>query len=244
MSRNRIIVLTCIFLAACLCQSTHGQDGIGDVLSGSLIKPEVGVFVWYKLTDNSTESTYYLRQAVVEKEKVKRKTGYWVETQLLPEQGIPILYRMLLTGPANDPNHVHRILVQGNTGVMDEVDVSVMVDEKPETLAQEDLGEASVETVQGTLTCRHVRLLGEEPMELWLNDTVRPTGIVKAESARGTLLLQRFGTGGPDAAAQAAPQKEPVASSGDNVTTIEQDEPETSRGGVKRNFNKNLRRKR
>ena len=224
-----------------LCMESTAQSSIGGVLSGSLIKPEVGVFAWYELTDTSTQSKYYLRQAVTGKEKIKRKTGYWVETQLLPEQGIPLLYRMLLTGPANDPANVHRILWQKNTGTMDEIDVKDMVDQKPEALPQEDLGEVELETFQGTMKCRHIRLKSEDDLELWLNDAVRPTGIVQAKSSRGMLVLQRFGAGGPDGAPQATPTEDETEQP--QIDETSRSDGTESRSGVKRNFNNKRRTK-
>ncbi len=88
------------------------QGIVGDVFSGKLIKPEVGVYAWYDLKDNATNQKFLLRQAVVGEEKVGLKKGYWVETQVIPEIGIPSIYKMLLTGPANDNKNVQKIIVK------------------------------------------------------------------------------------------------------------------------------------
>ena len=80
-----------------------GQELLGDVFSGKLINPEVGVWASYELTDKSNGAKYFMRQAIVGSEQVKKKDGFWVETEVRPMQGFPTVYKMLITGPASDP---------------------------------------------------------------------------------------------------------------------------------------------
>ncbi len=189
-----LVVFACPVLA---------QSALGDLLSGRLVAPEKGVWAWYELLDKATGQKFYLRQAVVDEEKVKRKAGYWVETQIQPEAGFGTVYKMLLTGPATDPKNIQRLIVQDGANLPEEipVDTKGADGDTYEEGAQELVGTETITTPQGELECQ--RFVIEEPegtTELWVNETVRPLGLVKMISPEGELTLQRFGKDGADAA--------------------------------------------
>ena len=175
------------------------QEILGDVFAGKLINPEPGVWAWYQLTDRETGDKFFLRQAIVGVEKVKKKDGYWVETELVPQEGFASIFKMLLTGPASDPKNVHQLILKEGTN-------------PPESVPVPEQGYTGSEGVRTLVGAEKVKLENGEEVDaqhykvgaagaeadVWLNDTVRPLGIVKMSSAEGELVLQRSGVGGKD----------------------------------------------
>ena len=179
-----------------------------DISAGKLINPEVGVYSWYELQDKSTDTKLYLRQAIVGAERVKRKDGFWVETEIIPQVGFPAVYKMLLTGPANDPQNIHHVIVKEGEEPPEQMPLDPNAAAPPEVPEErQSVGMTQVTTAQGVLEAEHVIITrGQQQVEVWLNDTVRPLGIVKFITPEGQLLLQRFGKGGPDADSRITPQ--------------------------------------
>ncbi len=196
---RRFFAVVLILVLAAPVASAQGV--LSDVLAGKLVKPEPGVFAWYDLVDAATGRAFAMRLAVVGEEKVNRKTGYWLETEVIPQVGFPVVYKMLLTGPANDPKHVHRILVREGQGVVQDVPVEPEVEgqEKPADGKRELVGKETMVTPQGELEVEHHTLgEGEQRTDVWTNDLVRPLGLVRMASAHGELHLRRYGKGGED----------------------------------------------
>lgn len=198
------------FLPALLLTATApaGAGILEDISAGKLINPEVGVYAWYELKDNSTEGKIYLRQAIVGAEKVKRKDGFWVETEIIPQVGFPAIYKMLLTGPANDPGNIHQVIVKEGEGPASEMPLDPDA-KAPETSAEQRtvVGKEKVATAQGEVEAEHVIIARDKTkVEVWLNDQIRPLGIVKMVTPDGELVLQRFGTGGPDGQSRLTPE--------------------------------------
>lgn len=192
-------------LAACLCivgRPAEAQNVIADIMSGKLINPEVGVFAWYELKDAASGARVFLRQAIVGSKKVGDKEGFYLETEVLPEIGFPIVYKMLLTGPATDPANVHEVMVKDGMNPPETVPLDTL---QQETAAvqegkRESQGKVTVETLAGPIEAEHFVIdEGEHKSEVWVNDTVRPMGIVKMIAPEGELILTRHGTGGSDA---------------------------------------------
>jgi hypothetical protein len=215
------------------------QGVMSDLIAGQLLRPEPGVFAWYQLIDQATGTKYFLRQAIVGAEKVKKKQGYWLETQVQPETGYGVVYKMLLTGPATDPANIHKIIMQEGTQPPQELDIDPKA--RPESALasgeQRLVGNEEIATPQGTLVCQHFTVDGEKgPTDLWLNDSVRPMGVVRLRSPEGELMLQRFGQGGADGESviQLKPVDQPsLGPSGGSRTEI-RTRPAT--GGPNKNF--------
>ncbi len=178
------------------------QGALSDIMSGKLINPEVGVFAWYDLKDAETGQRLFMRQAIVGRKQVGSQTGYYLETEVMPEIGFPIIYKMLLTGPASDPANVHEIVVKDGTHPAETLSVNMLEgafdDDEKET--RESQGVVTISTPAGNIEAEHF-LISKNGLqtEIWVNDDIRPMGIVKMINADGELVLNRFGTGGPDA---------------------------------------------
>lgn len=182
--------------------AVHAQGSVGDLLAGRLVKPKVGQWAWYDLTDNTTGGRYAVRQAIVAKEKVNRKTGYWVELEVVPSVGYIAVYKMLLTGPASDPKNIHRVIAKiGPEPVQD-----IPPERDPQEAASEDkpqrksLGMENVTTLSGAIRAEHYRVVQDgREIDLWVNERVPPTGIVRLRSPDGEMLLRNYGLGGEHA---------------------------------------------
>ncbi len=201
--------------SACVCRSfvfliltacsldVYGQGGVvGDVLAGNLIKPEKGQWAWYDVLDADGARRHMMREAVVGTREVDGKTGYWLEIEVLPAVGYRSVYKMLVTGPANDPANVHEVIVR--EGMSEPVKVPLPendreIDEDTDT-HRESLGTERIETPGGTFEAEHVVLTTRDhKVDLWINDDVRPMGVVRMVGTDGQLVLRGYGTGGQSA---------------------------------------------
>ncbi len=193
----------CIVLAVGMMALVSGpawsQNVVNDLLGGKLIKPKVGQWVWYNLTGKDGKTQYAVRQAVVGEEKVGRDTGYWVEFEVAPQVGFKTIYKVLLTGPASDPKNIHRIIVRDGPDEPKEVpvDPKQLGSSKKDEGTRESLGMENVETGEGLLRAEHLKVAQEERvLDLWVNDDICPTGIVRLSTADGEMILRSHGFGG------------------------------------------------
>lgn len=196
-----ISLLFVLPLTLMLLTASHGQaQGIADVLAGELVESKPGDFAWYVVKDSETSGRLLLRQAVVGEERVKRRDAQWVETEIVPEVGYPIIYKMLLTGAASDPRNIHKLLIQELPDGPEEVAVDEAIVETPEAAPERTLvGKETVPTEQGTIEADHYQFEEAHGMvDIWLNDQVKPLGIVQMKSSLGEMTLQRYGNGGED----------------------------------------------
>lgn len=208
-ARFAIAVVLAAEFAVLTAGTACAQGIVGDVFAGKLINPEVGVFAWYDLTDATTGKKFFLRQAIVGEERVKLKKGYWVETQIIPQVGFPTVYKMLLTGPANDPKNVHQVIVKEGEDPPEVMPIDTSAEAPIDTVKtkRESLGVEKVITPAGEIEAEHVVITGEDGgrSEVWIKDAIRPMGIVRMRSAEGELILRRYGSGGKDAESVLSP---------------------------------------
>lgn len=196
--------LLCILALLAAPGLARAQGLVGDVLSGALVAPEVGAFAWYRLSDRASGEVFFMRQAITAKQRIAGKTGWWLETEVVPPVGFPVIYKMLLTGPASDARNIHEIIVRRGDGPVEHI----QVDDVPETEAlsadqpRESRGKSKLTTLNGEIEAEHFVIGGGEDaegrVEVWINDTLPPMGIVRMTSAEGELILQRHGVGGKD----------------------------------------------
>jgi hypothetical protein len=198
---SRIGILCGIAAAAALVASgaAFGQGGVEELLAGKLVKPEVGQWSWYTLSDVKSGRTYLLRQAVVGKEKVGMKTAHWVEFEVVPRVGFKTVYKMLMTGPATNPKNIHRAILK--SGEDPAVELPVPKDAKPAPRAKrKSLGKEPVQTGMGIVEAEHFEVRSPSgdgpPKEIWVSERIHPSGIVRLLSPNGEMSLRSHGTGG------------------------------------------------
>lgn len=221
------------FLILLLASQAGAQGILSDLMAGKLVKPEVGAFAWYTLTDSTTNQEYFLRQAIVGVEKVKRKDAYWLETELVPRVGFPSVYKMLLTGPADDPDNIVRLIVREGQSVPQEIEVDRS--QKPprkQDVPRAERGTDIVNYPGGQIEAEHF-IVNENggKTELWVSDAVAPMGLVRMRNPQGELLLQRHGVGGKDGQS-ALPQFGPPEGDGAEAAEVAPKEEEKPNRGL------------
>lgn len=224
----RLYIATAGILLASLNGSAQGV--LSDVMSGALINPEVGVYAWYELKDAETGQKLFMRQAIVGQKEVNGKPGYYLETEVVPEIGFPVIYKMLLTGPASAVENVHEIVVKEGMEPAETLPLDVLKSDTPseETGSRTSIGREQVATPAGDIDAEHFTITqGSQKTEVWVNDTIRPMGIVKMVSEDGELVLTRHGKGGADAES-ALNRKIPEEKTNDVTVRVE--------AGPKRNY--------
>jgi hypothetical protein len=212
---------------ALLCSAAQGQVVISDVFSGNLVNPKVGAWTWYDINggltaDGGVIRLGAMRLAIVGEEKIRDKQGYWLEMEYVPGVGYPSVYKMLLTGPAKDPANVHKMFRREGLEKKQEVspkpDGNDQKDEaKPSEEKKDDgaaatppepakdperklAGEEDIATAGGKVHAQHYEVADDNgKIDVWLNESVCPMGIVQMKSEDGSLLLRNYGSGGPDA---------------------------------------------
>lgn len=204
---RRVITL---FALLGMCSASAGAQGVlGDVLAGKLVNPKVGQWAWYDLLDSETGRKFLLRQAIVGKEKVGRKTGYWLEIEIAPEIGPAAIYKMLVTGPASNRKNIHKLIVKQGTNPPREIAIETALAGPADSLevTRESKGDVTLRTAKGELEAEHVLVTdGASKIQLWLNDDVRPMGIVQMKAPNGALYLRDYGEGGQNAVSKAVPR--------------------------------------
>lgn len=195
----RSVLVLCIVVAAAYVPA-RAQGVVGDLIAGKLVDPHVGQWAWYDLVAGRQKKKFVVRQAIVGEEKVGRKTGYWVEVEVVPEVGYRVVYKMLLTGPASDPENIARVVEKSGPDPAVEVDVAkARVQDTPDApkVKRESVGKEDVETLNGTIRAEHYEITrGDQTMQLWTSDKIKPTGVVKLQSLDGVMVLRNHGEGG------------------------------------------------
>jgi hypothetical protein len=180
--------------------AASGQGAVSEILAGKLIDPEVGQWALYDLYDEHGRVVVGLRQAIVGEQKVGRETGYWVELELAPKQGLRTIYRLLLTGPADKPKNVHEVWVKSE---LDDPEQIPLDDVRLDALAgakkpkRKRVGKETVETERGPIEAMHyIYKMDDGDISVWHNEDALPTGLVKFETANGKVMLRTYGAGG------------------------------------------------
>jgi len=213
-----------LYGAAVVSCGAFAQDGVmADIMSGKLVNPSVGVWAWYEVKDTASGDRLFLRQAVVGDAKVEGKNGFWVETEVVPRIGYPVIYKMLLTGPANEPKNIHKVIFRegSNEPKEIEVDPSAAPAGGLGSTDRKSLGTEKIETPQGSVEAEHVVAEQDgKKTEVWTSDKVPPMGIIKLVSPVGELALQRYGKGGPDGESAMDKKIDAPSPNGDTKVTV------------------------
>jgi hypothetical protein len=201
MKESHLVKKLSLLIVGLLIASTATAQGLaGDLLAGKLLKPRVGQWAWYDLIDTKNNTKYVVREAIVGKEKVGRKTAYWLEIEVVPEVGYKTIMKALLTGPASDQKNIKRIILKDGLDAPKEMEVlpASEIPKRPRP-KRESVGMEDVLTLSGAIRAERFRVTeGSEVMDVWINKDVLPTGIVRLRSTKGQWTLRSYGKGGDD----------------------------------------------
>ena len=202
LSRTRIRAgWLCLAIAATVVPNSFCQSLTDELLGGALIEPKAGQWVRYDVVDAKSGEHLLVRQAIVGKERVKRKQSWWLEIDIHSGDGSYSVVKMLLTGPANNPRNVVRIFRKQGIHPPEELPVeSIEADDEkePGESKRKSLGlETLLLSDKTAIRAEHWRIMrGEKEVHLWSSNSVRPSGIVRLETADGVMMLRDFGVGG------------------------------------------------
>jgi hypothetical protein len=169
--------------------------------------PEVGGYVKYKLTDETSKSVSMLKLSIVGKEKDEAgKDLFWYEVeQNDPSTGSVNIFKMLISGNPQEQGAIKRMiykagkdtayeLPQAFMKMMNQTPVDTIQAAKPKT---KKLGSEKITTKGGTFSCIHTQDVsaGNVTVDTWTSPQVPLFGIVKSISGSTKLELVENGTG-------------------------------------------------
>lgn len=197
-----IVVLALIALAL----PVASQMGMGSqvpTLSG-IWRPVVGSGSSYEITREGKKTT--MDFAVIGKEDMGGKTGYWVESALSDQKaGGEIVVKVLETVDGNAITYAKSVFQMPGQAPM-EMDSSMMnmAGRRPSQTTATDfrdkaelVGTESITVPAGTFTCEHYRMK-DGSGEAWISDKVSPWSLVKMQENMRTTVLAKVITDAKD----------------------------------------------
>ena len=176
--------------------SANGQMGMGGVhLPPGFFNPAVGGGASYLTTDSNGRKSG-LDLALIGKESVNGKDGYWVEWTLSDtSMGAIVAKELVVMG---DPITISRVVMQmaGRPPMVMPEEMTSNMDIKSADIRTkaDDLGSESITVPAGTFSCEHYRSK-ENGDDTWISSKVSPIGLVKDQSkdkTRTTVLLKTY----------------------------------------------------
>ena len=164
--------------------------------------PVVGSGAAYSIEQKGGEKSE-MEMAVVGKESVDGKDGYWLEltVQSPRHEGQMVMKslmvldgpntttnRVIMQPPGQQPMEMPMMMMQQRGATTHPADI---------TTSAEDVGSESVTTPAGTFTCEHYRMK-DGSADIWIAKNVAPYGLVKATGKDSTTVLTRVITNAKD----------------------------------------------
>lgn len=190
-------LLILIFAAAASAQ--FGMRSGPPQLRG-VFHPEVGQGAAYDV-QNADGKKMSMEISVVGKESAEGKDGYWLETDLPGSpQGEMVMKSLLVQDSGN--LQVARIIMQmPGRPPMEFPSQMMRAHDQPHPAdvrtESEDVGSESITVPAGTFVCEHYRTK-DGASDVWVNEKVRPYGLVKSQDKNSTVVLTRVITDAKD----------------------------------------------
>ncbi|MBI3668626.1 MAG: hypothetical protein HY237_02425 [Acidobacteria bacterium] len=167
-------------------------------------RPVVGSGAAY---DVETKGEHGLRKsqiemAIVDKEIVDGKTGYWLEWTVLDLSSGSTVHMKQLIMPAGKDTVAQRMIMQA-PDMPQPIEMSTEMDRRGGRRTQqaadvrekaERVGSESITTPAGTFQCEHLQMK-DGSGEVWISDKVAPWGLVKTVGKESNMTLTRLITG-------------------------------------------------
>lgn len=190
-------LLVLLFAAAASAQ--FGMHNGPPQLHG-VFNPEVGQGAAYDV-QNADGKKMTMEITVVGKESADGKDGYWLETDipgtpqgemvmkslLVLDAGNVQISRMIMQMPGSPPMEFPAQMMNGH-------DQPHPADVRTDSV---DVGSESVTVPAGTFVCEHYRMK-DGASDVWVNEKVRPYGLVKSQGKNSTVVLSRVITDAKD----------------------------------------------
>ncbi|MGC8847020.1 MAG: hypothetical protein ACP5QY_14360, partial [Candidatus Hydrogenedens sp.] len=139
-------------------------------------------------------------QALTGIEKIDENTSaLWLESEIIPMEGFPSVYRFLISYDNNGKEKIHKIVVREGANPPQNIDVETMSGNTDTPSKKNLIGEEDIEFKNGKIKAKHYRISEDNTTkEIWLNDEVKPLGIVKLSTTEGEMVLMKYGKGGDE----------------------------------------------
>ncbi len=176
------------------------QSFMEDLFKGKVLSSEPGVWAIYEITDKSTKTHILLRQAITGTEKIDDKTSaLWLESEIIPPEGFPSVYRFLISYDNNGKEKIHKIIVREGANSPQNINIENMPENNEQSPKKKLVNEEEVEFNNGKIKAKHYIIEDNNTKkEIWLNDEVKPLGIVKLSTNEGDMILVKYGKGGEE----------------------------------------------
>lgn len=199
-SYNKIFYIQLFFVFILSPKIIIAQGFIEDLFRGKMLSSEPGVWAIYEITDKTTKTHILLRQAITGTEKTdENTTALWLESEIIPTEGFPSVYRFLISYDKNGKEKIHKIIVREGANPPQNIDSETMPDNTETTSKKKLIGEEDVEFKNGKIKAKYYRIDEDNTTkEIWLNDEVKPLGIVKLSTNDGEMVLVKYGKGGEE----------------------------------------------
>lgn len=195
---NRLMQFAVAFSAfALLGSAAQAQFRMRPPSISGVWNPVVGSGAEYEI--NSARGKMTLEVAVVSKDMVDGKEGYWLETSFAPpNMNGEMIVKMFYYRDGDDLVISHRVMQMPGGQPMEMPDMMSGEQSKPVTIDvrkdADDLGSDSVTTPAGTFACQHFKKK-DGSAEYWVKDKTGPWGLVKNISQNGdTIVLTKVMT--------------------------------------------------
>jgi len=225
------------------------------VVRGEVIARDQGIFAWYDLQDFQSGDTLFMRQAILGADKKNKAEGVWLETEIVPRVGFPVLYKVLIESTGDKAGRILDGQVREGYDPPRPLDLKNLDALPGGDLAGgqiEVVGAESVDTPSGPVNACHVKVIKPDGknIELWVAENVTPTGIINMRTPEGEMKLRFFGKGGADGSSamdrpppfESSVTTKVTTESGTSVETPAPERPEDAKppaepGKARRNFN-------
>jgi len=194
-----------IFVASCLLltvSTANAQMGMGmrqSPMPRGFFSPVVGSGAAYEITTAEGRKVN-VEYAIVGKETVNGKDGYWMEWTMPGTGGDMIMKTLTVAGDTvtttrtimQMPGRPPMEMPQQMTGRMNGQSVPSDI-----RSAAEDVGSESITVPAGTFTCEHYRLK-DGSGDTWVSTKVAPFGVIKHQGKDSTMVLTKVITDAKD----------------------------------------------
>lgn len=196
MKMKQMLILLAWFAMALPLAAQMGFGSQVPTLSG-IWRPVVGSGSTYEITREGKKTT--MDFAVLGKEDLAGKTGYWVEMSMSDmREGGDVLIKVLETVDGNTIIYSKWVMQMPGQQPM-EMDPNMMnMGGRRSIQTQsadfrdkaESVGSESITVPAGTFTCQHYRMK-DGSGDAWISDKVSPWGLVKMQENERTIVLAK-----------------------------------------------------
>jgi len=188
------LAAACLGLAAGTASAQMGM-GMRPSMPHGVFNPVVGSGSVYQTTSATDGKKTDIEFAIVGREAVNGKDGYWMEYSFNAGNGDMVMKTLIVPG---DATTVSRMIMQmpgrppmemagQMAGHMNGGAQSAASDIRS---SAEDVGSESITVPAGTFTCEHYRMK-DGSGDTWISTKVAPFGVVKHQGKDSTMVLMR-----------------------------------------------------